>query len=126
TGSPSEGARIAEEMVEQASLLRLERWRRHFLAARVNLAMHAGELGRVDVEAVRLLAQPLMPRTRAGVAAAWAMVLVDLARFDEALTVADDELADSMFRSHAHHIRAAVSAASGDPASALAELPPFL
>lgn len=126
SGSPNEGARIAEEMMVRSRELQLERWRRHFAAARINLAMHAGELARVDVESARLLAQPLMPRTRAGVASAWAMVLVDLARFDDALVVADDHLVGSMFASNAHHIRAAVSAATGDPRSALAELPAFV
>jgi DNA-binding CsgD family transcriptional regulator len=126
SGSQSEGARIADEMVERMTRLQLERWRRHFAAARINIAMHAGALEKVDVEAARLLARPLMARTRVGVAAAWGMVLIDLARFDEALVIADEELECSMFPSHANHLRAEVRAALEDPQGALAELPLFL
>ena len=125
-GDPELGRRIAREMAQRAHALRLLRWRRHFWAAELNLAMHAGDYAEVATSAPTLLAGQLMHRTRDEVTSCYAMSLVNLGRTTEGLTVAEATLSDSeLCRSNLLHVRAVAAAYRGDHRAVLAQWPEF-
>ncbi|MDT0156907.1 LuxR C-terminal-related transcriptional regulator [Microbacterium sp. ARD32] len=126
SGDPAEAARIADELIERSASSGMERWRRYFAAVKLNLVMHAGDAPQVDQIAPRMLAQPLPSRGRGSVAQSWGLALLDLARYDEAMEIADEELPGSLYPSSRHHLRAAAFDATGRSHEALGELAPFL
>ena len=126
-GDPRLGREIAREMAQRAQALQLLRWRRHFWAAELNLAMHAGDYADVAASAPTLLAGQLMRRTRDEVTSCYAMSLVNLGRAAEGVAVAEATLADSeLCRSNLLHVRAVAAAYRGDQHAVLAEWPAFL
>ncbi|MBN9609365.1 MAG: AAA family ATPase [Actinobacteria bacterium] len=125
-GDPAAGRAIAEEMIGRAEELRLLRWQRHFSAAALNLAMHAGDYRAVVEGAPALLAGQLMGRTRDEVTSAYALALVNLGQIDEGLRVAERYLVGSgLCASNLIHLRGLVAWYAGDDAAALAEWPAF-